>query len=125
MKLRRLRKLTAASALLVALGTMGVATEAAAEIRQVDGHAWKASSTAEKRAYLVGVANTVAVNRAIQVKRGTLDPASANNRINAAIDAGTIDSAIATIDTWYGADASRLNTPVLGVVWLGLVKAAQ
>lgn len=119
------KKGTFLSALFAAVLTLGMTTQATAEIRQVDGNVWEASSTNEKQAYLMGVANTVAVNRALQMKRGQLDPNSANTRIFAAMDQATIDTAISKIDNWYAGDSSRLNTPVLGVVWLGLVKAMQ
>lgn len=109
------------SALFCMLLALGVSTQAAAEIRQVDGNIWLASSADEKRAYLMGVANVVAVNRALQVKHDELDPDAANNRISMAIDQGTIDGAISRIDNWYDADSSRLGTPVLGVIWLALV----
>jgi len=102
---------------------LGLSTIARAEVGQIDGHIWKASSLDEKRAYLMGVCNVVAVNRALQIKHGTLEQDAAVNRIAAAMDDITIDAAIARIDSWYGENASQLNAPVLGVVWLGMVKA--
>jgi hypothetical protein len=101
----------------------GFSAIAKAEVGQIDGHIWNASSLDEKRAYLMGVCNIVAVNRALQIKHGTLEPDAAVNRIAAAMDDITIDAAIARIDSWYGENASQLDAPVLGVVWLGMVKA--
>ena len=117
-----LRKLLALSCLAIAVGTGGALTPALAEIPIVDGKIWAASSLDEKRAYLVGVANTVAVNRALQAKRGTVDNAAPNNRIAGALDMNSINQAITKIDQWYAANPSRANAPVLGVIWLGLVK---
>ena len=117
-----LKKVSAIGALAVAAG---LAAPAGAEFRQVDGNLWNASSMAEKRAYMVGVANVVSVNRALQAKRGAVDASVPNNRIYTAIDAGTLDAAIAKIDKWYADNPSRLNTPVLGVVWMGLVKGGK
>jgi hypothetical protein len=96
---------------------------AKAEISQVNGHIWAASTAVEKRAYLVGVANTLAVNRELRVRRGTLDPNDPTVKFFDAMNTGTIDEAVGKIDNWYGEDPSRLDTPVLGVVWLGLVNA--
>jgi hypothetical protein len=108
---------------LVVVASLVVATPANAEISQVNGHIWMASTPVEKRAYLVGVANTLAVNRELRIRRGTLDPNDPSVKMFEAMDVGTIDTAVGKIDNWYGEDPSRLDTPVLGVVWLGLVNA--
>lgn len=101
------------------------ALPAAAEVGQIDGHIWNASSLNEKRAYLMGVSNVLSVNRALQVKDNALDADAPVNRIAAAMDASSIDAVVARIDSWYGANSSELDAPVLGVVWLGLVKAMR
>ena len=121
--MKQSRRVTTIAAILLAVGVAGFGTVAHAEIRAVDGNLWSASSIAEKRAYLIGIANTVAVNRALQVKHGNLDAEAANNRIAAALDAGTIDGAIDRIDAWYTANPSRKDAPVMGVIWLSMVKA--
>jgi hypothetical protein len=114
--------MTALMAVMLVTVGLGTMAPAQAELRVVDGNLWAASSLAEKRAYLIGVANAVAVNRALQQKRGTLDRNAANNRIEMALDAGTIDRAIDRIDGWYTANPGRKDAPVLGVVWLEMVK---
>lgn len=111
--------------LMVLSGMLGISTIASAEVGQINGHIWQASSLNEKRAYLMGVSNVVAVNRAIQIKHNNLDSDAAVNHIAAAMDASTIDAAIDRIDSWYSSNDSKLDVPVLGVVWLGLVKAMQ
>ena len=116
------RRVAALMAVVLAVVGLGVTAPAQAELRVVDGNLWAASSLAEKRAYLVGVANTVAVNRALQAKRGTLDRNAPNNRIEVALDAGTIDRAIERIDGWYGANPGRKDAPVLGVIWMAMVQ---
>ncbi len=103
----------------------GLAATAFAEMGQIDGHIWQASSLDEKRAYLVGVANVVAVGRALQIENQSLDPDAPLNRIAGAFDGVSIDTAIARIDSWYDTARDRRDTPVIGVLWLGLVKAAQ
>ena len=116
------RRIISLIAAVLTTAGLGMAAPAQAELRVVDGNLWAASSVAEKRAYLIGVANAVAVNRALQAKRGTLDPKAANNRIEAALDAGTIDRAIDGIDGWYADNPGRKDAPVLGVIWLAMVK---
>jgi hypothetical protein len=120
--MKQSKRIAVVAALLLTIATGGFAKVARAELPVVDGNLWSASSMAEKRAYLIGVANTVAVNRALQAKKGGLDPQAANNRIEAALGAGTIDHAIDRIDAWYTANPSRKSAPVLGVVWLSMVK---
>jgi hypothetical protein len=106
---------------ILALG-LGLAAPADAEVRQVDGKLWTESSTAEKRAYMAGVANTLAVAKALATKAGNPYANPAVDQLDEAVDAGTLDQAIAKIDQWYAANPSRVGTPVLGVVWLTLVK---
>jgi hypothetical protein len=120
--MKQSKRVPVIAALLLTMAASGLASVARAELPVVDGNLWSASSMAEKRAYLIGVANTVAVNRALQAKKGNADPQAANNRIEAALDAGTIDHAIGMIDAWYAANPSRKGAPVLGVVWLSMVK---
>jgi hypothetical protein len=123
--MKPLSRLASICAVVLALNAFAALAPAVAKINQVDGNVWRASSLDEKRAYLVGVANTVDVHRELQIRRGTLDPEAPLNRVFDAFDEGTIDNAIERIDNWYGADPARLDTPVLGVVWLGLVEAME
>jgi hypothetical protein len=116
------RRITAIAAVLLMMASAGFGNVTHAELRVVDGNLWAASSMAEKRAYLIGVANTVAVNRALQAKRGNVDPESVNSRIEMALDADTIDRAIGRIDAWYAANPSQKSAPVLGVIWTSMVK---
>ena len=116
-------RVTAVAAVLLAVGVACFGNVAQAEIRAVDGNLWLASSIAEKRADLIGIANTVAVNRALQVKRGNLDVESANNRIAAALDTGTIDHAVDRIDSWFAANPGQKDVAVMGVIWLSMVKS--
>jgi fructose-specific component phosphotransferase system IIB-like protein len=116
----RLTKLLGAIAMLI--GLLGVAGPAAAELPLVNGTLWKASSLAEKRAYLIGIANTVAVERAVIAKKTGADPGSMSGRMSNGLSAQSIDAAVKKIDEWYAANPSRTDMPVLGVVWTGLVK---
>ena len=108
----------ALSALL--LGSVGFAAEE--EARVVDGNMWLASSQPEKRAYIVGVVDTLVVQRAIREKNG-LEGSEWVTLLTEKLDAMTVDGAIARIDAWFEANPSRRDAPVLGVVWLSLVKA--
>jgi hypothetical protein len=116
------RRRVAAS--LLALGCLfGTVSPGAAELSLVTGALWSASSVDEKRAYLIGVANTVAVARYVAAKRSGADPASMSARMSEALSLESIDNAIVKIDQWYKDNPSRVDFPVLGVVWQALVKA--
>jgi hypothetical protein len=48
-------------------------------------------------------------------------PASLSDRTAQGIDDVSIDAVRERIDAWYAANPSRLETPVLGVIWIDLV----
>jgi len=102
------------------LGGIGFAAEE--ETRVVDGKIWLASTQAEKRAYIVGMVDTLVVQRALREEHG-LEASEWVARLTEALDALTVDGTIEKIDAWFKANPSRQGDPVLGVVWLSLVKA--
>lgn len=120
--MRRVRHWVAASVIGLGVAFSAFAPSASAEIRQVDGKLWTASSADQKRAYLAGVANTLATVKALAVKAGNPYANPAVDRLDAGIDTGTIDTAMEKVDAWYAANPSRLDAPVIGVLWLALVK---
>lgn len=109
--------------LFVALQCVLARSPASAEIRQVDGNLWRASSVDQKQAYLIGVANVIQVHQALALRRGQIADDAPIIRILQAMDESSIQTAVDKIDAWYAARPDQLGTPVLGVVWLGLVEA--
>ncbi len=107
----------------VAAMSLAVSAPASAEIRQVDGTLWKASTVEQKQAYLVGVSNLLTVNQAYQVKKGMVDANAPLTRYLASTDAHSIPAIQEKIDSWYASNPDKLGTPVLGVIWLGYVSA--
>lgn len=101
------------------LGGIGFAAEE--EARVVDGNIWLASTQAEKRAYIVGVVDTLVVQRAIREKYDR-EGSEWVTLLTEKLDAMTVDGAIAAIDAWFEANPSHHGDPVLGVVWVSLVK---
>jgi hypothetical protein len=53
---------------------VGLLDAAAAVLPLVTGSIWNASSLTEKRAYLIGIANTVALHCAVIAKHSGADP---------------------------------------------------
>ena len=122
----RWKSALAGTALLLALGAFGAATPVAAdELKQVNGTHWSDASTTEKRAYLIGVANMLdaewayALKTAPDTARKTL-----SERTGQALKDLTIDNMMERIDRWYGSNPARLDTPVIAVIWLDMVKPA-
>src|SRR5437868_1636018 len=51
----------------------------------VTGSHWKSSSREQKRAYLLGLANTLTIEEALDTKHGERDPSSESARMNSAL----------------------------------------
>lgn len=119
-RIRIWRGLAACAA--VSLAFAVPAGPASAQQRQVDGHLWAASSVAQKQAYLIGVANVLAVEQAYRVKKGNADASAPTSRYLRSMDAATIEAIQRQLDAWYQANPSRLDTPVLGVLWMAYVQ---
>ncbi|MCG6925685.1 MAG: hypothetical protein LJF30_10270 [Acidobacteria bacterium] len=117
---KRYLMVTATLSALLLGGSIGSAV--AAEARVVDGNLWVASTDAEKRAYMVGVADTLALQQAILAKKGVKSPESIT-RLSDVLQDVTAERAVEEIDNWYEANPSRMAAPVLGVVWLSIVEA--
>jgi hypothetical protein len=98
------------------LASFGAAPQPGTVVPVIDGHIWRNSSQAEKRAYLVGVANTLALGQAVAAKERGADPSTALSRMNQKVNLETIDEGIRDIDAWYRANPSRIDLPVLGVI---------
>jgi hypothetical protein len=110
-------------ALLLMVQGVLFASWAAADTRQVDGNLWLRSSEQERRAYLVGVANVMEVHEALELRRGETTEDAPMIRMLRAMDASSIEGVMENIDAWYESRPDQLGTPVLGVMWLGLVEA--
>jgi hypothetical protein len=74
---------------------------------------------------LIGVANTLSVYNALQVKNGVVDESAPLSRMLRETDLSTVETIIDRLDQWYAGNPGELDTPVLGVFWMGLVEAAQ
>ncbi len=86
-----------------------------------DGTHWMASSDAEKTAFVIGVANALALDLAYAVKSGKAD-ASAGDRATKALANVSIAEVSNRITAWYRANPGRMNMPVVGVIWVDMVK---
>ena len=95
---------------------MAWSTGRAAEIAVVNGEQWTTSSDAVKKAYLVGVANMVQVERAYSGATPPSDAQSIVPRMARGVQGQTLDSVREGVDRWYAANPTKLKRPVLDII---------
>ncbi len=96
---------------------------AAEDIPFVDGTMWKKSAPILKRTYLVGFSNLLSAEYAVQKTFGPPpDDQTAIQRLYEEIDEVTLDEAVARIDAWYKANPDKMDTTVVEVIWLDMVR---
>lgn len=96
----------------------------AEEVPLVDGKLWAKSSEIEKKAYIVGAGNFMSLEYQYQVKGQnppTVDQSTVPAFYKHSEDV-TLNAAIETVDRWYEKHPDKMDTPVLGVLWIELVK---
>lgn len=113
-----LSKRAAAFALAVGLFVAGAAQ---AQNVVVDGDMWLRSSPEIRKVFLVGAGNMVALENAYAKKKGT-PPPTVGTMAAKAVEGMTLDQVSDRITRWYEANPDRRGTPVMGVLWLDIVK---
>ena len=95
----------------------------AEDVPFVDGKSWKKSAPILKRSYLVGVSNLMSAEYAYQQTFGPPpDNQTTIQRLFEEIDEVTLDEAIDRIDKWYEGHPDQMDTTVLEVIWLDMVR---
>lgn len=89
----------------------------------VDGHDWQNSSVQDQRAYLIGVSNVISVGARYDSKKGATD--SFALRAQRSLAGAELGPAVETVDAWYAAHPTALDTPVLSVIWTQVAKQAK
>jgi hypothetical protein len=90
----------------------------------VTGTDWMASSSAERKAFLVGVANMIMAEGAYAKKNGQATPPVSAQIINAT-QTSKIGDIEARITRWYETNPGKGSTPVMAVVWQDIVKGKR
>ena len=109
--------------LIAAFMTCAVAAGSAQaqEIPVVTGELWSKSTDPVKKAYLVGIANVFQVEAALH---GANPPAATQSLIPRAVkglQGQTLDTVQQKLDSWYAANPTRLQRPVLETIWFEIV----
>lgn len=116
---RKVWNLCAIAALAFAVG----APASAEDVPMVDGKLWKDTAPLLKRTYLVGFANLMTAEYLVQQEFGPPpDRQTAIQRLYEEIDEVTLDEAVDRIDAWYEGNPGKLDTTVVEVIWLDMVR---
>jgi hypothetical protein len=108
---------------LAILLVIAVASPGAAQsVKLADGNDWQRSSMAERRAYLVGIANTLAIGNAYETKKLPGQDQTFIRQAVKTLQGTTLDRAVEGIDRWYKTNPSQLSKPVFAVVWREIAK---
>lgn len=93
----------------------------AQEIPLVTGALWTTSSEPVKKAYLVGIANTIQVEAAYEGTTPPPDSQSIVPRATRGMKGQTLDSVREALDKWYAANPDKLQRPVIETIWFEMV----
>ncbi len=110
------------AALLLVTGLLFAAPAPAQKV-VVNGDMWLKSSPEIRKAFLVGAGNMIAMEKAYASKKGTAQPAVGTMAAKA-VEGMTLDQVSQRITRWYEANPQRRDVPVMGVIWIDLVKPA-
>lgn len=87
----------------------------------VNGDLWLKSTNDLRKAFLVGAANMIALETAYARKTGT-PTSAAMARATHALQGMTLDQISSRVTKWYEANPTRHEVPVIGVIWIDMVK---
>lgn len=108
----------------LAMGGILLATPftAPAQQRLADGKDWVKSSIEEKRAYLIGLGNTVTVGYNYDARKVPAEQVTFTRRAKAGLEGVTLDETVSRVDAWYQANPTKLDYAVIAVLWLDIAK---
>lgn len=86
----------------------------------VTGEQWTASSEEAKKAYLVGIANLLEIERAYAGNM-PVDSKDIAPRFAKGMQGQTLDSVRQGLDNWYAANPTRIQHPVIETLWFEMV----
>lgn len=117
---RRLIDLVATLCLVAGLAVPAAAQDDAPRV-VADGTRWLQSSPEERKAFIIGASNMMALESAYAKKKGTQAPLAGTKAANA-LEHMTLDQMTDRITRWYEANPSRRTTPVIAVIWMDMVE---
>lgn len=112
--------------LVCVLGVSGAAQQARADEGEqaprivVDGSDWMESTSIQRQAFLVGVANMIVAEVAYAKRHGKEMP-PVSDRVTRAVSDMKLAEIEERITRWYQTNPDRTAMPVMGVVWKDIV----
>ena len=94
---------------------------AADEVPLATGEHWTKSTAQIKKAYLVGIANLLQIERAYYGSDPPTDAQSLVPRFVRGVEGQTLDSVRETLDKWYQAHPDQLARPIIETIWFEVV----
>lgn len=91
------------------------------EVTVVTGEHWTKSSDELRKAYLIGIANVLQVERAYEATNPPRDDQSLVPRLARGLKGQTLDTVRERVTRWYAAHPDQLQRPVLETIWFEIV----
>jgi hypothetical protein len=110
-------------AVLLVTAALAPATAYAQARALADGRDWQRSTLEQRRAYLIGVSNTISVGARYDTRKAPGQDTFAT-RAQTGLAGAQLGPAIEAIDGWYKAHPEQLDKPILSVIWKELAKGA-
>ena len=98
-------------------------TQSSAKPLIVNGYLWLRSTNDQRKAFLIGAANMIALEEAYAEKKH-ISPPPAADQAKEALQGLTLDDIAKHVTAWYEANPTRHDVPVIGVIWIDMVKPA-
>ncbi len=117
-RFRKLSKAASAACVAVLFTCSAIGAE---EVPLVDGTHWTTSAPEVKKAYLVGLANAMQIDRAYQAETSRAAADDFSVIVATGMKGQTLDAALAALDKWYAAHPDRLQRPVIETIWFEMV----
>lgn len=125
----RLARMAAAAALAVAPLMLHAQAQSSARTmtgvtaqRFADGNDWQKSSVEQKRTFLFGISNALSVAIGWGARHVPEGQTTFSRRAREGLAGTTLEETLTRIDAWYRANPTRLDTPVVAVLWLDIAK---
>lgn len=125
----RLARMAAAAALVVAPLMLHAQAPSSARTmtgvtaqRFADGNDWQKSSVEQKRTFLFGIANALSVAIGWDARHVPEGQTTFSRRAREGLAGTTLEESLARIDAWYRTNPTKLDTPVVAVLWLDIAK---
>jgi hypothetical protein len=112
----------AAGALIAAAPIAATAQQAAPQQRFANGNDWTGSSVAEKRAFVFGIANALSAGIGWDERHIPANQMTFARRLGPGLADTSLGEAVRRIDAWYAANPGKLDTTVMAVMWLEIIK---